>query len=156
LIKAHGGRSFGARSDKDINHFSLYVLSHTKMAAVLTESGFMDYQQEAERMLDPKFQKADAEATCRGICKYFGVAYKKEITSTSPTKNTWKKGDYNCKVRATANLNLRTGRGTNNKIIYTIPKGTIFEVGYVYKNWGSTWDFKGRAGYFCCDYIEKV
>ena len=68
----------------------------------------------------------------------------------------WENGDYNCKVRATANLNLRTGRGTDHKIITTIPKGTIFEVGYVYNNWGSTWDFKGQAGYFSCDYIERV
>lgn len=164
LIKEHGGRSFGARADKDISGCSLYVLRNTKMPAVLTESGFMDYQPEAERMLDPKFQKEDAEATCKGICKYFNVTYKNPSASkpTTPSKpayskpKSWKNGDYNCKVRSTANLNLRIGRGTNNKIIYTIPKGTIFEVGYVYKNWGSTWDFKGKAGYFCCDYIEKV
>lgn len=74
--------------------------------------------------------------------------------STNPTK--WKNGDYNCKVKATANLNLRTGRGTNYSIIHTIPKGTIFEIGYVKDNWGSTWDFKGKVGYLCCDYIEKV
>ena len=37
-----------------------------------------------------------------------------------------------------------------------IPKGTTFTVGYVKDNWGSTWDFKGSVGYFCCDYIERV
>ena len=79
-----------------------------------------------------------------------------KVPGTSNNKTTWKNGDYNCKVRATANLNLRTGRGTKNPIIYTIPKGTVFTIGYVYNNWGSTWDFKGRVGYFCCDYIEKV
>ncbi len=78
------------------------------------------------------------------------------IDNIKNISTTWKNGDYNCKVRATANLNLRTGRGTDHKIITTIPKGTIFEVGYVYDNWGSTWDFKGQVGYFSCDYIERV
>ena len=64
--------------------------------------------------------------------------------------------DYNIKVRATANLNLSTGRGTNNSIIYTIHEGTVFTVGYVKDNWRSTWDFKSSVGYFCCDYIERV
>lgn len=78
------------------------------------------------------------------------------IDNIKNVSTTWGNGDYNCKVRATVNLNLRTGRGTDHKIITTIKKGTIFEVGYVYNNWGSTWDFKGQVGYFCCDYIEKI
>ena len=86
LIKEHKGYSFGARADKDISGFTLYVLSNTKMPAVLTESGFMDNIEEAERMLDPKFQKADAEATCKGICKYFGVTYKEEVINQKVTK----------------------------------------------------------------------
>lgn len=75
LIKAHGGYSFGAKADVEISGFSLYVLRNTTMTAVLTESGFMDNEKEAKRMLDPKFQKTDAEATCKGICRYFGVKY---------------------------------------------------------------------------------
>lgn len=78
------------------------------------------------------------------------------IDNIKNVSTKWGNGDYNCKVRATANLNLRTGRGTNNSIITTIKKGTVFEVGYVYNNWGSTWDFKGQVGYLCCDYIERV
>ncbi len=37
------------------------------MPVILIESGFMDNLEEAKTMLDPEFQKADAEATCRGI-----------------------------------------------------------------------------------------
>ena len=96
-----------------------------------------------------KLAKAEVEV----IASYYGLSKK----TTYPTNNVkWKNGDYNIKVRATANLNLRTGRGTNNSIIYTIPKGTVFTLGYVKDNWGSTWDFKGGVGYFCCDYIERV
>lgn len=89
-----------------------------------------------------------------------GKLTQKETSTSTSTTNTssvnWKNGDYNCKVKATANLNLRSGRGTNYSIIHTIPKGTVFELGYVNNNWGSTWDFKGRVGYFSCDYIEKI
>lgn len=78
------------------------------------------------------------------------------LTNNTTSSVKWKNGDYNCKVKATANLNLRSGRGTNYNVIYTIPKGTIFEVGYVLNNWGSTWDFKDKVGYICMDYVEKV
>lgn len=117
LIKDHGGRSFGARSDKDISGCSLYVLAHTKMTAVLTESGFMDYQPEAERMLDPKFQKADAEATCRGICKYFDVAYKKESTSNTTSKKKMIKNIH------TGSINIRSTADWDGKIVGKLKAG---------------------------------
>ena len=70
----------------------------------------------------------------------------------------WANGDYNCKVKATANLNLRSGRGTDYQVIKTIPKGTILTVGYVLNKWGSTYDYKNGNSptYFSCDYVEKV
>lgn len=64
------------------------MLRYTSMPAILTESGFMDNLEEAKTMLDPVFQKADAEATCRGICKYFDVTYIEE--SNIPTKSITK------------------------------------------------------------------
>ena len=76
-------------------------------------------------------------------------------TTTPPKDDTWKNGDYNCKVKTTANVNLREGRGTDFKIIKTIPKGTTLTIGYVNNNWGSTWDF-GKCGYLSCKYVEKV
>ncbi|WP_419749289.1 N-acetylmuramoyl-L-alanine amidase [Terrisporobacter petrolearius] len=117
LIKEHGGFNFNARSDKDISGFSLYVISNTKMTAVLTESGFMDYQPEAERMLDPKFQKEDAEATCRGICKYFGVAYKKESTPTASNKKKLIKNIYGKEI------NIRSSADWNGKIVGKLKAG---------------------------------
>ncbi|MDB2049350.1 N-acetylmuramoyl-L-alanine amidase [Clostridium perfringens] len=77
-------------------------------------------------------------------------------STTTPSKEeTWKNGDYNCKVKTTANVNLREGRGTDFKIIKTIPKGTVLTIGYVNNNWGSTWDF-GKCGYLSCKYIKKL
>ena len=154
------GYSYGLRKDVDISGFTLAILRQTNMPAILIEYGFMDVLKEAKLMLDTKYQKKCAESVCKAICKYFGVTYKAEDIETKPgtsnNKTTWKNGTYNCKVKATANLNLRTGRGTNYSIIHTIPKGTVFTVGYVNNNWGSTWDFKGQVGYLSCDYIEKV
>lgn len=77
LHKDHNCTNYGVRTDTDISGFSLYVLRNTKMPAILTESGFMDNMTEAKDMLDPQFQKDDAEATCRGICKTFDVTYVK-------------------------------------------------------------------------------
>ena len=67
--------NYGVKKDIDISGFSLYVLRNTNMPAILTESGFMDNMVEAKDMLDPDFQRADAEGTCKGICKTFGVKY---------------------------------------------------------------------------------
>lgn len=68
----------------------------------------------------------------------------------------WSNGTYKVKVKTTSNLNLREGRGTNYPVVTTIKKGTVFELGYVLNNWGSTWNFENQALYFCCDYIEKL
>ena len=154
------GYSYGLRKDIDKSGFTLAILRQTNMPAILIEYGFMDVLKEAKLMLDTSHQKKCAESVCKAICKYFNVTYKVEVVETSkPTSSvstTWKNGDYNCKVKATSNLNARKGRGTNNPVIYTIPKGTEFTVGYVYDNWASTWNFKGQVLYICCDYIEKV
>lgn len=116
------------------------------------------------------YSSSKSTKTCPGK-KFFGGNSKKSMKAnfipliqnyidgkkTNITTNKkWKNGTYNCKVKATANLNARKGRGTSNPVIYTIPKGTKFEIGYVYDNWASTWDFKGQVLYICCDYIEKV
>lgn len=75
LVKTHNRKDRGVKTDIQQSGINIAVLRHTNMPAILTESGFMDNLEEARTMLDPGFQKADAEATCRGICKYFGVTY---------------------------------------------------------------------------------
>ena len=91
LVKAHKRTDRGVKSDIEQSGINIAVLRNTNMPAILTESGFMDNLSEAITMLDPVFQKADGEATCKGICNYFGITYKTEtsmplkgITKTSP------------------------------------------------------------------------
>ena len=86
LVKEHKRTDRGVKTDIKQSGINLAVLRNTNMPAILTEPGFMDNLVEAKTMLDPEFQKADAEATCRGICKFFGVTYvpeKKEEKTTS-------------------------------------------------------------------------
>lgn len=120
LIKAHGSFSFGARADKDVSGFSLYVLSHTNMPAVLTESGFMDYENEAKKMLDSDFQKSDAKATCKAICKYFDVDYIEETQQylrVLKTVNIHKTPDFE-----SASIYGRVGPGTSLTIVKKIKR----------------------------------
>ncbi|ROR30458.1 N-acetylmuramoyl-L-alanine amidase [Mobilisporobacter senegalensis] len=79
LVKAHKRRDRGVKTDIESSGFNIAVLRNTKMPAILTESGFMDNLEEAKTMLDPAFQKKDAEATCVAICKYFNVKYVKPL-----------------------------------------------------------------------------
>lgn len=139
------------------------VLRGAKAAGVanrfILEHGFHTNTNTAKWLCDDANIKKLAEVNAKVLADHYGYKKKsstndKQTVNQSST-NGWTNGDHNCKVRATANLNLREGRGTGYNIIKTIPKGTIFTVGYVMDNWGSTWDF-GKVGYFCCDYIEKI
>lgn len=75
LVKTHKRTDRGVKTDIVQSGINLAVLRNANMPAILTESGFMDNLAEAKTMLDPDFQRADAEACCRGICKYFNVPY---------------------------------------------------------------------------------
>lgn len=73
----NGATRYGVMTDVNINGYTLGVLRQTTMPSCLIEYGFMDYKNEAYKMLDTKHQQDCAESTCKGICKYFGVTYKK-------------------------------------------------------------------------------
>ena len=87
------------------------------------------------------------------IAEHHGLMKKNENLNLSVG---WKNGTYNTKVKATSNLNLRTGRGISFSVAKTIKKGTIMKLGYVYENWGSTWDFNGRDLYFSCKNVSQL
>ena len=72
---ASGFPNDGVQKDIDYLGYNVAVLRHTNMPAVLTETGFMDVWEQAKLMVNPEFIRADADATCKGICNYFGVDY---------------------------------------------------------------------------------
>lgn len=59
------------------------------------------------------------------------------------------------KYRTTANLNIRTGRGTNYKILTTMPKGTEVAVTEISGGWGKV-SYKGHTGYSSMNYLSLV
>ena len=107
LVKAHKRTDRGVKTDIVQSGINIAVLRNTNMPAILTESGFMDNPAEAKTMLDPVFQKDDGEATCKGICNYFGVTYKtealisvKNITKTSSKEDIqWLQEKLNTALR---------------------------------------------------------
>ena len=132
LHSNHNCTNYGVRTDTDISGYSLYVLRNTKMPAILTESGFMDNMTEAVDMLDTNFQQADAEATCKGICKAFGVTYVKpnEEETTCKEKDVEVNTDIKyVRVIYDGLLNLRKCPSWNDDAISgTAKKGEVFTV----------------------------
>lgn len=73
LIRECGRRNRGIKRRGD-----LYVLEATKMHAVLVECGFMTNPEEGKLLLDEGYRRKCAEAICRGVCGFYGAAYKKK------------------------------------------------------------------------------
>ena len=59
------------------------------------------------------------------------------------------------KYKTTANLNIRNGRGTNHKILTTMPKGTEVAVTEISGGWGKV-SYKGQTGYSSMNYLSLV
>ena len=59
------------------------------------------------------------------------------------------------KYKTTANLNIRNGRGTNHKILTTIPKGTEVSVSEISGGWGKV-SYKGHTGYSAMKYLSLI
>ena len=111
-LKDNYSHDYGVGVDTQWSGFTLAILRQTHMPAVLIEYGFMDYEEEAMKMLDPKWYTKLAEDTCKGICKYLGVTYKKSdnVISSKPEEPV-KFKQYIAKPTVDA-LNARKGPGT--------------------------------------------
>jgi N-acetylmuramoyl-L-alanine amidase len=79
LVKDCGFRNRGVK----VNNFQ--VLRDTAMPAILTENGFIDHSSDVSKLTNPVFIQTIAEAHAKGICEYFGVAYKAEAPTPAPT-----------------------------------------------------------------------
>lgn len=148
-------RDRGSKNDKP----NLYWLKNTKCPAILIEVCFVDDKDDVD------LYKKNFDKICRLIAE--GLANKtvpttsantstSTNTSTSNSKKKYANGDYNRKAKTTESLNLRTGRGTDYKIIKTIPKGTVFTVNYCLNNWFSTYDFGKDVGFVCGEYVALL
>lgn len=130
-IKGNYSHTYGVGTDQRWSGFSLYVLKHTNMPATLIEFGFMDYKEEAMKMLDPAWYNKLGEDTCRGICNYFGVTYKATSSFNNTTNTT--NGVYKVIVDE---LNIRQGAGTKYPIVGTVKKGEAYTIVEINGSWG--------------------
>lgn len=144
------GYSYGLRRDVDISGFTLAILRQTTMPAILIEYGFMDVLKEAKLMLDTKYQKKCAESVCKAICKYFGVAYKKEVAKTNKK--------FQVKVLSHT-LNVRKNADWDAEPITKVKKGQYLDViDTVDAKNGSTKMYKLESGLYITSsskYVEK-
>lgn len=53
----------------------LHMTRVSNMTAILSENGFMDFESDAFRMVNPEYQKAVARAHAKAVCKFFGVSF---------------------------------------------------------------------------------
>lgn len=159
LHSNHNCTNYGVRTDTDISGYSLYVLRNTKMPAILTESGFMDNMTEVVDMLDTNFQQADAEATCKGICKTFGVTYVKpnEEEPTCKEKDVEVNTDIKyVRVIYDGLLNVRKYPSWNDDAISgTVKKGEVFTVMKKVKV-GDSYMYKLKSGLYITASIKYV
>lgn len=75
LISATGAKDRGVKITN-----MLYVLTNTKMPAVLVEVGFISNQEDLELLIDDYYQDKIAGAIALGICDYFQIQTKNKVT----------------------------------------------------------------------------
>lgn len=91
-------------------------------ASVLIEIGFMTNKAEADLMKTEAFCKEQAEEAAKGVCNYFGIAYKKETTKKDTSKDsgviyTVQVGAYSKKANAEAMQKKLKAKGFDAMII---------------------------------------
>ena len=77
--------------DRGLKTDNLYITNSSTptMPAILLELGFMDSKTDYVYLLQESYRKFCAQQVTKGICDYFGVPYKAEVTSSATaSKNT--------------------------------------------------------------------
>lgn len=155
-MKAEGFTDRGVKKRTDLT-----VISKPEkkgIPVVLLETGFIDNEAD-NKIFDNKFDKI-----VKDIVECIADEMKLKKKSVAPAKpvekTVFKNGDYNKKVKTTANLNVRSGRGTEFDILGTLPKGTVVKVLYILKAkdghfWGSI-DYGKGVGFISLNYVTPV
>ena len=144
-----GFRNRGTKVRKDLT-----ILSKPDTPAVLLETGFISNEKD-NKLFDSKFEEI-VNIIVLSIAEVMELEKKKKVQNIS---EIFKNGDYNNKVRTTSNLNVRAGRGTDYKILGTLPKGTVVEALYILSKDGTPWasiDYGKTVGYISLKYAEPV
>ena len=135
----------------------LYFVRKTKMPAVLCECAFID-SADVNIINTSDKRKAFGVAYAKAILEYLGIGYntvtpvapKPVAQPTTPTAPV--SGSFRVKVTADA-LRIRSGAGTNYKIVGVIRDRGVYTIVQTSGNWGK---LKSGAGWICLDYTKRV
>ena len=132
-MKAAGQNSRGVKYRPELN-----VLKYTKMPAVLNEIAFVDNKKDIEDWDEDKELKVMGEALAKAAAEFLGLDKKAQkyqvITDT---------------------LNVRSGPGTQYKILEKVKKNEVYTIVEISGSWGK---LKSGAGWMNISekYCKKV
>lgn len=132
-------------------------LNRTNMPACIFETGSI----KADRKEWDTAKECDeyGKALAKGLCKYFGIAFKEPAAKetkkeTAPKETTKKTTNKDYKVKVTANaLNIRAGAGTKYKVTGVITDKGVYTIVETSGKWGK---LKSGKGWIHLDYVKKV
>ncbi|MCI9304028.1 MAG: SH3 domain-containing protein [Clostridium sp.] len=146
--------------NRGVKEANYYVLRNTSAPAILIELGFCSNKGDMDKLI--------VENVARVIFKgIMGIDYSGEVATPplTATSSDFIIGDYGKNVKADSDLNVRSGRGTEHKIIGTLKKGAIVTVNYILPDnrdgkgddalWGSI-NFEGQTGYIHLGYVTPT
>ncbi len=89
----------GNWSNRGVKFSNFYVIKNTAMPAILTENGFIDTVQDADKLKQQFYITALAEAHAKGVCEYLGITYSTSNSNApEPPKNAGEsKGEFSMK-----------------------------------------------------------
>jgi N-acetylmuramoyl-L-alanine amidase len=121
-----------SQKNRGVKDGSWLYLNRCNMPLALVEYGFMDDKREAMLMIDPAFVKECAEDVTRGVCKYFGVAYKAPVSEV-PAPAPELKGIGTCDVLQ--NCNFHKEATSNSEILRELKAGDHYNVYSITDGW---------------------
>ena len=132
----------------------LYILYHTDMPGTLVEHGFMDSPTDFPVILSAEHPVKCAQAYVNFMVKDFSIAKKIVIPEPVAVDDLSEYG------YTTTNLNVRSGRSTEHKVLATYPRGTKVRKLYLANGWWSidvplTVDKRGFA-FVSAAYIANI
>ena len=155
-IKGNYSHTYGVGVDTNWSGFTLAILRQTNMPAILIEYGFMDYEAEAMKMLQPDWYNKLAEDTCKGICKYLGVTYKKASNKTEEKPKETKVNKEGKVNVPNSTLNVRKLADADSSKLGELKDNTKVEIVATVSNGWLKIKYKDGYGYISGKYVDGI
>ncbi len=155
------GRISPGTADSITYQTGLYEINVPNALTIYVECEFHDTKTGSDWII--KNTASIGEAICKGLCSYFGIAYKSGSsgTNSSKTNSSASSGafkSYIVRITPSDGVNIRSGAGTDYDIVGAIEQGGAYTIvaeksGKGANKWGK---LKSGAGWIALDYTEKI